>query len=46
MSYDNANEVVDELFESLLSRYQLGLETPIKYSDFTFDSVPTKSFKY
>ena len=27
MTYDNANEVVDELFESLLSRYQIGLET-------------------
>ena len=25
MPYDNANEVVNELFESLLSRYQIGL---------------------
>ena len=27
MPYDNANEVVNELFNSLLSRYQISLET-------------------
>ena len=27
ISYDNVNEVVDERFESLLLRYQIGLET-------------------
>ena len=27
MPDDNANEVVNELFEKLLSRYQIGLET-------------------
>ena len=27
MSVDNANDVVDELFESLLLKYQIGLET-------------------
>ena len=26
MLYDNANEVVNELFESLLLRYEIGLE--------------------
>ena len=26
MPYDNANEVVNELFESLLLRYEIGLE--------------------
>ena len=31
MPYDNANEVVDELFESLLSRYQLALKTSIRF---------------
>ena len=36
---DNANEVVNKLFESLLSRYQIGLETSIWGSDFIFDSV-------
>ena len=25
--YDNANEVIENLFESLLNRYQIGLET-------------------
>ena len=31
--YDNANEVVNELFESLLSRYQIGLETSMRGSN-------------
>ena len=39
MSYDNANQVVNELFESLLSRYQIGLETSMRESDFLFESV-------
>ena len=39
MSYDNANEVVNELFESLRSRYQIGSETSMRGSGFTFDSV-------
>ena len=39
MSYDNANEVVKELFESLLSRYQIDLETSIRGSDFIFNLV-------
>ena len=39
MLYDNANEVVNELFESLLWRYQTGLETSMRGSDFIFDSV-------
>ena len=30
MSYDNANEVVNDLFESLPSRYQNGLETSMR----------------
>ena len=32
-SYNDANEVVDELFESLHSRYQGNLETSMKESD-------------
>ena len=39
MSHDNANEVVNEIFESLLSRYQIGLETSMRGSDFIFDST-------
>ena len=39
MTYDNANKVIEEIFESLLSRSQIGLETLLKGSDFIFDSV-------
>ena len=39
MSYDNANEVANELFESLLSRYQIGLEKSMRRSDFIFELV-------
>ena len=35
MIYDNA----EELFESLLDRYQIGLETSIRSSDVVFDCV-------
>ena len=38
-SGNDANEVVNELFESLLSRYQDNLETLLRASDFIFDSV-------
>ena len=38
-SYDDANELVGELFESLRSRYQSNLETSMQGSEFTFDSV-------
>ena len=37
--YNNVSEIVNELFESLLSRYQIGLETSVRGSDFIFDSV-------
>ena len=30
---DKANEIIEELFESLLSRYQIGLETPVRGRD-------------
>ena len=33
------NGVIEQIFESLLSRYQLGLETSMKGSNFIFDSV-------
>ena len=39
MLYDNANEVVNEIFQSFLSRYQIGLETSMRGGDFIFDSV-------
>ena len=33
---DKAEEVIEERFRSLLSRYQIGLETTIKGGDFIF----------
>ena len=39
MTYDNANDIVDEHFDTLLSRYQDNLNTPMKGSDFVFNSV-------
>ena len=39
MTSDSTNDVVDELFESLLSRYQIGVETSMRRSKFIFDSV-------
>ena len=38
-SYDDADEVVDELFESLRSRNQGNLETSLRESDYIFHSV-------
>ena len=45
MIYDNTNEVVDKLFESLLSRYQIGLETLMRRNNFTFDSIQFLYYK-
>ena len=39
ITYDNADKVIEELFESLLSRYQNGLETLMGGSDFIFDCI-------
>ena len=46
MPYDNVNEVVNELSESLLSRYQIVLETSMSGSDFIFDSVELLYYKF
>ena len=46
MPYGNSNEVFDNFFESLLSRYQIGLETSMKGSDFIFDSVQQLYYKF
>ena len=37
--YSDSNEVIDELFESLRSKYHENLETSMRGSDFIFDSV-------
>ena len=34
MIYNNADEGIEKLFESLLNRYQIGLETSMRGSDF------------
>ena len=38
-SYNDENEVANELVKSLCSKYQEKLETSLKGSDFTLDSV-------
>ena len=43
--YNDANEVVNKLFESLCSRHQDNLETSMRGSDFIFDSVQLKYYK-
>ena len=43
--YNDTNEVIDELFKSLRSRYQGNLETSMRESDFIFDSVQFMYYK-
>ena len=43
--YDKAGEVVQELFESLHSRYQIGLDASIKGSDFIFYCINLLHYK-
>ena len=44
-SHDDTNEVVDELFESLWSRYHENIETLMRGSDFIFDSLQLMYYK-
>ena len=44
-SYSEVNEVVNELFKSLPSKYQENLETSMKGSNFIFDSVQLIYYK-
>ena len=37
MIYNNPNEVIEELFESILRKCQIWLEKTIRGSDFVFD---------
>ena len=43
---DKADEVIEELFQSLLSKYEIGLETWIRVSNFIFDSVHLLYYKF
>ena len=45
-SYDNVNEVANELLESLRSKYQDNLKTSLRGSNFIFDSVQLMHYKY
>ena len=45
MSYNDANEVVNELFDSLRSRYLINLETSVRRSDLIFYSVQFLYYK-
>ena len=42
---DEADEVIKEIFKSLLYRYQIGLETSIKGGDFILDCVNLLHYK-
>ena len=45
MIYNKAKEVIQELLESLFSRYQTGLEELMKGSDFIFDCINILPYK-
>ena len=44
-TYNEVNEIVNEHFESPRSKYQNNLETPMRASDFIFDSVKLMYYK-
>ena len=46
MPYNDANEVVDELFDSLRLRYQGNLETSMEGSEFIFDSIQMIFYRF
>ena len=46
MCHDKADEIIEELFESIISRNQIGLETSMKGSQFVFDCVHLFYYKF
>ena len=42
---DKADEVIEKLFQSLLSRCQIGLETPMRGSNFIFGCIHLLYYK-
>ena len=42
---DKADKVIKELFDSLIKKYQIGLEKSMRGSDFIFDCVHLLSYK-
>ena len=45
MDYET-DEIIEELFKSLLQRYQEGLEESMRGSEFVFDSVDLLHYKF
>ena len=45
MINDKVDEVIEKLCESLLNRYQVGLKTSMRGSDFIFDCVHLMYYK-
>ena len=45
MTYDNAHEVIEEIFASFLNRYKTGLQTSMCGSDFIFNFVHLLYYK-
>ena len=45
MMGNERDEIIDELFESLLQRYQEGIEESVKGSEFVFDSIDLLYYK-
>ena len=45
-SYSNVNEVANEIFESLLTRYQNNLEVSMRGSEFIFNAVQLFHYKW
>ena len=45
MINDKEDEAIEELSQSFLSRYQIGLETSMKDSDFIFNYVQLLYYK-
>ena len=46
MTYVNPNEITKKLFDLLLSKYQIGLETQMRLIDFVFDYVELLYYKF
>ena len=45
-NHDKANQVIENLFQSLLSRYQIPLEISTKDCEFVFDCAHLLYYKY
>ena len=45
MNHNNVGEVIEEIFESIISSYQIGLQKSRKCYDFTFDCLNLLYYK-